>query len=122
MGRAPALPTALLACAGCAQPATLPDPVAAGWRGQSVCERLHADASHRILRCTFAPGAGHERHRHAPHFGYALHGGRVRITDARGTRDLELETGSSFSSDGVEWHEVLNIGDTTIAYLLIEPK
>ena len=101
--------------------AELDDPLAAGWGGQPVCEKLHEDESNRILRCTFAPGVGHERHFHAPHFGYALSGGRMRITDSRGTREVDLTTGSSFSSQGVDWHEGLNIGDTTVSYLIIEP-
>ncbi|MGE0639615.1 MAG: cupin domain-containing protein [Thermoanaerobaculia bacterium] len=100
----------------------LPDPLAAGWRGTPVCERLEESATLRVLRCTFPPGTGHERHFHAAHFGYALAGGRVRITDERGVREAELATGSSFSSTGVAWHEIENIGDTTVVYLIVEPK
>lgn len=105
-----------------AAPAPLPDPLAAGWRGAPVCERLHEDDALRVLRCTFPPGAGHERHAHPRHFGYALSGGRMRITDAGGTREVELATGSSFTSDGVAWHEVANVGETTVVYLLVEPR
>jgi len=100
----------------------LPDPLEAGWEGEPVCERLHEDADQRILRCTFAPSVGHERHFHSRHFGYAIAGGRMRITDARGTREVELATGSSYTSDGVGWHEVFNVGDTTVVYLIVEPK
>ena len=46
----------------------------------------------------------------------------MRIIDASGTRELSLETGSSYSSDGVAWHEIENIGDTTIVYLIVEPR
>lgn len=113
---------ALTVAAGCATTPGLPDPLAAGWNGTPVCEKLHEDADHRILRCTFPPGVGHERHFHAPHFGYALGGGRVRLTDGSGVREVELTSGSSFTSDGVAWHEVLNIGTTTVAYLIVEPK
>ena len=102
--------------------APLPDPLAAGWQGKPVCEQLHDDAHQRVLRCTFAPGVGHDRHFHTRHFGYALSGGRMRITDARGTRDVAIATGSSFSSVGVEWHEVVNIGETTVQYLIVEPR
>jgi len=109
----------LTACAG--QP-SLPDPLAAGWQGSPVCEKLHEDADQRILRCSFPPGVGHERHFHPRHFGYAISGGRMRITDANGTRDVDLATGSSFSSTGVSWHEVVNAGDTTVVYLIVEPK
>ena len=101
---------------------SLPDPLAAGWNGAPVCEKLHEDADQRILRCSFAPSVGHERHFHARHFGYAISGGRMRITDATGTREVDLATGSSFTSDGVAWHEVVNIGDTTVTYLIVEPK
>jgi quercetin dioxygenase-like cupin family protein len=105
-----------------AAPAALPDPLAAGWRGAPVCERLHEDDALRVLRCAFPPGAGHERHAHPRHFGYALAGGRMRITDERGTREVELATGSSFASDGVAWHMVENVGESTVIYLLVEPR
>lgn len=100
----------------------LPDPLAAGWRGARVCERLREDETLRVLRCSFPPGVGHERHFHAAHWGYALAGGRMRIVDGRGAREIELATGSSFASPGVDWHEVENIGATTVVYLIVEPK
>ena len=103
-----------------AQP--LPDPVEAGWQGESVCETLQEPAEIRVFRCVFQPGVGHERHFHARHFGYALSGGTMRITDAAGTREAALATGSYFSSQGVEWHEVVNTGTTVVSYLMIEPK
>lgn len=65
---------------------------------------------------------GHERHYHEPHFGYALAGGRMRLTSADGTREVELGTGSSYISEGVAWHEVLNVGETTVIYLIVEPR
>ena len=113
---------AALVLAGCTTPPTLPDPLQAGWKDEPVCERLHEDAKQRILRCTFAPQTGHERHFHAPHFGYALSGGRVRIEDAGGVRELDLPTNSSYSSDGVAWHEIRNIGTTVLIYLIVERK
>lgn len=100
----------------------LPDPLAAGWKGVPVCERLHEDETQRVLRCTFPPGIGHERHYHRPHFGYALSGGRMRLTDATGTREAALVAGSSFTSAGTAWHQVLNVGETTVQYLIVEPK
>ena len=100
----------------------LPDPVAATWQGETVCETLSETAEMRVFRCIFPPGVGHERHFHARHFGYALSGGRMRITDAAGTREVSLQTGTYFSSDGIPWHEVLNIGNTVVSYLMIEPR
>ena len=55
-------------------------------------------------------------------FGYALAGGRMRITDDNGIREVDIPTGSSFSSAGVKWHEVFNTGETTVVYLIFEPK
>lgn len=100
----------------------LPDPLAAGWQGNDVCELLERNERLRVLRCTFPPGVGHERHFHAPHYGYALSGGVMKLIDERGTRIVTLETGSDFSSAGTPWHTVLNVGDTTVQYLIIEPK
>lgn len=100
----------------------LPDPLAAGWEGDAVCELIHDGVRQRVLRCTFPPGVGHERHYHAPHFGYVLEGGRMRLTDADGTRIVDTESHSSWHSDGVEWHEVENVGATTASYLIIEPR
>lgn len=100
----------------------LPDPVEAGWHGASICEVLHDDVEQRVLRCTFPPSVGHERHYHDRHFGYVLAGGRMQIKDKTGTRVVELAAGDHFTSDGVDWHEVVNIGDSTSIYLITEPK
>ncbi len=103
--------------------APLPDPLAAGWQGKKVCEKLHEDTKQRVLRCTFPPGVGHEKHFHAPHVGYTLAGGKVRITSSSGTREVTIKTGDTHSSpNGTEWHEIINIGNTTIIYLLFEVK
>ena len=113
---------AFLLIIGCTSKEQLPDPLEAGWEGQAVCEEILNNDEMRVLKCTFPPGVGHERHYHAKYFGYALSGGTFRIKDESGTRDVELPTGSSFFNEGVDWHEVLNIGDSTAVYLIIEPK
>ena len=123
----PLLRSRWLACAGLllTTPALAeepPDPVTAGWQGESVCEVLQEDRELRIFRCIFPPGVGHERHFHPRHFGYALSGGTMRVTSESGTREVTLETGSYFFSEGISWHEVVNVGDTTVSYLMIEPK
>lgn len=102
--------------------ATLPDPLQAGWKGQHVCELLKDNTQMRVLRCTFPPGWGHERHLHAPHWGYILQGSTMRITTASGTVVRELKAGDSWWSDGIDWHEGVNIGTTTGVYLIVEPK
>lgn len=100
----------------------LPDALTAGWKGEKVCELMHEDQNIRMLRCTFRPGQGHERHYHPPHFGYALSGGAARIVDSEGVRENSVPTGSTWTSDGVAWHTAENIGDTTQRYLIIEKK
>ena len=101
----------------------LPDPLEAGWQGEPVCEKLHEDERLRLLRCSFPPGIGHERHFHPPHVGYVLTGGVMEVTDASGTRTVDAPAGATFSNPGgIEWHEALNVGDTTAVYLMIEPK
>jgi quercetin dioxygenase-like cupin family protein len=106
----------------CKPSSSLPDPLTAGWKGKKVCELLEENKSQRILTCTFAPGIGHERHFHLPHFGYTLTGSTFQIKDTTGTREVNVKTGSYFNSNGTEWHEVLNIGDRTAIFLIIEPK
>lgn len=101
----------------------LPAAFDAGWEGQKTCEILYELDSVRVGRCSFAPGVGHEKHFHRPHFGYVLEGGTMRIRDEAGAEKVVQTTaGKSWSSDKITVHEVLNIGDTTTSYLVIEPK
>lgn len=101
---------------------SLPDPLAAGWKGEAVCEVLVDNEKVRTLKCSFPPGVGHEKHYHKAHFGYALSGGRFRITDQKGVREVDVPTGTHFYNEGIEWHEVLNIGDSLAVFLIMEPK
>jgi quercetin dioxygenase-like cupin family protein len=100
----------------------LPDPLKAGWNNQAVCEVVEENSKLRVLKCTFSPGVGHERHYHPAHFGYTIKGSKFRITDTTGTREVDVPTGYEFYNEGIEWHEVLNIGDCTAVFLILEPK
>jgi quercetin dioxygenase-like cupin family protein len=112
-----------LSAASVAQPEPqLPSAFDAKWHGKTVCEPLFENDQMRAARCTFPPGGGHERHFHPPHWGYILEGGTMRITDANGTKIRELKSGSSWWSDGIAWHEAVNIGTTTSVYIIVEPK
>ena len=106
----------------CQEKNALPDPLTAGWKGKAVCEVLDENDKMRTLKCTFPPGVGHERHYHPPHFWYTLVGSTFRITDAKGTREVNVKTGSHFSKDTESSHEVVNIGDSTAVFLIMEPK
>ncbi len=100
----------------------LPDPFQAGWKGEKVCEVLEDNDELRVLKCSFPPNVGHEKHYHNPHFGYALIGGTFKIDDASGTREVSFPTGYSWSKDKVSKHQVLNVGDSTSVFLIIEYK
>jgi quercetin dioxygenase-like cupin family protein len=99
-----------------------PDPLEAGWNNQSVCEVIKENDAVRVLKCTFPPGVGHERHYHNAHFGYTLAGSTFKIKDTTGVREVKVPSGTNFYNEGIEWHEVLNIGDSTAVFLIIEPK
>ena len=109
---------------GCKQggASKLPDPFQAGWDGEKVCEVLEENEKIRVLKCTFSPGVGHEKHEHQPHFGYTLSGGKFKMTDSEGVRELDVPTGYSFIKDFVSVHEAQNIGDSTAVFLIIEYK
>lgn len=106
----------------CKKDSNLPDPLQAGWDNKAVCELLVDNENIRVLKCTFEPGVGHEKHYHKRHFGYTIAGSKFRIKDASGIREVNSITNSHFYSEGTDWHEVLNIGDSTAVYLIIEPK
>lgn len=101
---------------------SLPDPLDAGWNGEKVCELLYENDINRVLRCTFAPGIGHEKHRHAPHYGYTITGSTFRIEDENGIREVEVPDGSFFSNEKPTVHEVQNIGQKTAVFLIFEIK
>ncbi|PHS67896.1 MAG: hypothetical protein COB12_01375 [Flavobacterium sp.] len=112
----------LLSTISCKTNQILSDPLKAGWKGNSVCELVKENKAIRVLKCTFPPGVGHERHYHRPHFGYTIAGSKFRMKDTTGVKEIQVLTGSDFYSNGTEWHEVLNIGDSTAVFLIVEPK
>lgn len=100
----------------------LPDPLEAGWKETKVCTVLKENDKIRTLKCIFPPGIGHEKHFHAAHFGYTITGSKFRITDKTGTREINVPTGYDFYNKKIEWHNVLNIGDSTAIFLIVEHK
>lgn len=112
----------MLLCSNCNEAKKLPDPLEAGWNNQVICKVVEDNDKLRTLKCTFPPGVGHERHYHSAHYGYTIVGSRFKITDTTGTREVNVPTGYSFYNEKIEWHEVLNIGDSTAIFLIIEPK
>ncbi len=88
----------------------------------SVCELLEDNAKLRVLKCTFLPNVGHSKHYHNPHFGYTLKGSKFKIEDNTGIRKINVPTGYFFSKDTITEQQVLNIGDSTAVFLIIEYK
>jgi len=106
----------------CKNKSDLPDPFEAGWQGEKVCNIMHEDDEVRVLKCIFPPGVGHEKHEHQPHFGYTLQGSTFKIKDLKGTRTVNVKTGTNFSKAEVTEHEVINVGDSTAVFLIVEYK
>jgi len=100
----------------------LPHGFDAGWKGQQTCTVLYETVSVRVGQCSFAPGTGHEKHYHNPHFGFVLEGSTMLIKDQTGEHEVVTETGSTWSTDSVTVHEAINSGSTTARYLIIEPR
>lgn len=112
----------LVAFWSCSSNNELPDPLQAGWNNTAVCEVMVDNEEMRVLKCTFAPGVGHDKHYHSSHYAYAISGSRFRIEDENGVREVDFPTGSNYYSEGVKWHQVLNIGDSTAVVLIVESK
>ena len=112
----------LLISASTTRSEDVPDALSVEWQGQHPCEKLYEDAEIRALRCTFAPGAVHVRHSHPGHLVYTISGGKAKVQDEKGTREGQPKTGGFTSNIPTPWHEVTNIGDTTLSFLVIEKK
>jgi len=100
----------------------VPDALSVEWQGQRPCEKLYEDAQIRVLRCTFPPGAVHVRHSHPGNLVYVISGGKSKVQDDEGTRERQPKTGGFSDGPPAPWHEVTNIGDTTLSYLVVEKK
>lgn len=100
----------------------LPHAFDAGWKGQKTCTILYETATVRVGQCSFAPGVGHEKHYHNPHFGWVLEGSTMLIQDQTGEHEVVTETGSTWSTSSLTVHEAINSGTTTARYLIVEPR
>lgn len=107
----------------CEQKPNLPDPLEAGWNGEKVCEVLNETSKTRVLKCTFPPGVGHEKHYHVPHTGYTIKGSRFKMISEDGTVNIvDVKSGGSWSKETLSVHKVQNVGDSTAVFLIIEEK
>ncbi len=74
------------------------------------------------MRCTLAPGAVHVRHSHPGYLVYTISGGKTKVQDDKGMSEGQPKTGGFSNIPPTPWHEVTNIGDTTLSFLVIEKK
>ena len=121
----PLLSSAIVLAPSLSSSQEVPDAFSVEWRGKKPCENLYEDAKIRVLRCTFKPGDVHVRHTHPALFGYVLSGagGKVQVVDEKGTRtSTKGPDGDHWTAGRNPWHEVTNIGNTTLTYLLVEKK
>jgi quercetin dioxygenase-like cupin family protein len=100
----------------------VPDALSVEWQGKKPCEQLFEDAQVRVARCTFPPGATHVCHSHPSHVYYVLSGVQGEVQDDKGTRKVDLATGTFVQSPPIPWHVFTNIGQTTYQVLLVEKK
>lgn len=106
-----------------AAPPDLPKAFDAGWKGEKVCELLYQTESVRVGRCVFPPGVGHEKHYHNPHYGYVLEGGTMELTSDGGEiRIMDTVAGNGWTSEEITVHSIMNIGDSTSSYMIVEPR
>ena len=86
----------------CKKEITLPDPLAAGWNNESVCELVEENDKLRVLKCAFDPGIGHEKHYHGKGPLHALPPGVGHVpTDlVHLPRRCRLDPGQHFGPSG----------------------
>ena len=99
---------------------SIPDALSVEWQGQKPCEKLFEDAQVRIARCTLPPGSAHLRHSHPGYLSYVLSGGKGQIQDGSGTRQVDVRADTFTNSQPIAWHELTNVGETTLRYLVVE--
>ena len=75
----------------------------------------------RLLEVRMEPGAKSELHSHPNYLAYVLSGGKVRLTDASGTVELELHDGENLWREAEE-HSAENVGTTELRALFFELK
>jgi quercetin dioxygenase-like cupin family protein len=113
---------ALLASSSAAVAQDVPDGLAVEWQGKKPCEKIFEDTQIRVARCSFPPGAVHVRHSHPGYLTCVLSGGKGQIEDANGKRLVEPRANTCTNSPPIPWHELTNVGDTTLSYLIVERK
>jgi len=113
---------ALAATLSVAQAADVPDALSVEWQGKHPCEKLFEDAQILVARCTFPPGAMHVCHSHPSYLSYVVSGGQAQVQDEKGVRKVNVVAGALADVPPTPWHELTNVGDTTLQFVVVEKK
>ena len=113
---------ALAATLSVAQAADVPDALSVEWQGKHPCEKLFEDAQVLVARCTFPPGAMHVCHSHPSYLSYVVSGGQAQVQDEKGVRKVNVVAGALADVPPTPWHELTNVGDTTLQFVVVEKK
>jgi quercetin dioxygenase-like cupin family protein len=77
----------------------------------------------RVVQSTFKPGAKEGMHTHPASWYYVTRPGKLKITYAGGKVELWApKAGESAWMDGEEPHTAVNVGKTTLQYIMVEVK
>jgi beta-alanine degradation protein BauB len=87
----------------------------------NVYKCLNENDKVRVLKLVFKPGDVAKTHHHPDHVVYALKGGKMSLTTAGKTQEMEIKAGSVMFLDAQD-HEAKNIGKTTLNLLVVELK
>jgi len=94
-----------------------------GGDGRAVGTVQVDDATVRVTRWDFAPGAATGWHRHEyPYVVVPILDGTLKIVDANGERLVPLTLGGSYARPAGVEHDVINAGDDAMAFVEIEMK
>jgi quercetin dioxygenase-like cupin family protein len=100
----------------------VPGALSVEWEGKKPCEKLFEDDEIRVARCTFPEGTVHVCHARPSYLTYDLSGGLAEVQHDKGKRKIEVVAGAFANVSPIPWHEIADIGETTLQYLLIEKK
>jgi quercetin dioxygenase-like cupin family protein len=77
----------------------------------------------RVTEWRFAPGATTGWHRHELDYVVVpLYDGRLRLVEPKGTREVSLRAGVSYTRPAGVEHEVINANDFEFAFVEVELK
>jgi quercetin dioxygenase-like cupin family protein len=75
----------------------------------------------RLLDVRMKPGDESAQHSHPDYLLYALEGGKVKLTDASGSAEVDIPAGAAMWREAEE-HSALNVGTTEVHALFVELK